>query len=138
MLQPKKVNNRKTKKTVRKWIAIICCSLVLLILAGVGAFLYFNRTMHLISALALAKATTPGSQMLAKELEKSGVAFSSVTQSGDWYDIELPNSAKVLFSTRKSIQEQIASLQLVTSRLTIEGKKFSILDFRFAKPVIVF
>jgi len=52
--------------------------------------------------------------------------------------ITLDNNAVILLSSQKDIQKQLASLQLTLSQLTIEGKQFKKLDFRFDKPFVTF
>jgi len=43
---------------------------------------------------------------------------------------------QVIISTKKSLTEQMSSLQLTIHQLTMEGKDFSGLDFRYDRPVI--
>ena len=70
-------------------------------------------------------------------LKKNDIAFESVYYMQDQtYVVVLPEGGEVVLSANKSFEEQISSLQLISSRLTIEGKRFSRLDFRFNKPVI--
>ena len=45
---------------------------------------------------------------------------------------------QVIVSLQKDLPTQIASLQLTIAHLTIEGKQFKQLDFRFDKPVLTF
>ena len=45
---------------------------------------------------------------------------------------------QVIVSLQKDLTLQIASLQLTIAHLTIEGKQFKQLDFRFDKPVLTF
>ena len=52
--------------------------------------------------------------------------------------VELENEGVVILSSKKDIRSQISSLQLILSRLTIEGKKLKILDFRYDNPVVSF
>lgn len=71
-------------------------------------------------------------------LQDNSVIFVDVFyQNGVIYLI--PEKGQVvLLSPDKDLAVQIASLQRITSQLTIEGKHFTRLDFRFDKPVIVF
>lgn len=54
------------------------------------------------------------------------------------YQVTFPSGETVLFSSKKDLTLQVSSLQLVRSRLTIEGKEFARLDLRFDKPVVIF
>lgn len=71
-------------------------------------------------------------------LKKANVPFSSITSSSDFYIIELSGGGQVIISSKKDLAVQISSLQLMLSRLTIEGKRIKSLDFRFDKPIINF
>lgn len=70
-------------------------------------------------------------------LKEKNVSFLFVTPSKEGgYIVTLPENAEVVMG-KENIPEQIASLQLITTRLTMEGKRFSRLDLRFDRPVIV-
>lgn len=75
---------------------------------------------------------------IRKELIGIGVSPLSVVATDEGYLIKVKEGEKILFSKDIDIATQISSLQLVLSRLTIEGKRFSRLDFRFEKPVVTF
>jgi hypothetical protein len=51
--------------------------------------------------------------------------------------IILETGEKVILSKKKSLDLQIASLQRISSRFTIEGKHFVLLDLRFDRPVLI-
>ncbi|HET9947069.1 MAG TPA: hypothetical protein VFQ63_03330, partial [Patescibacteria group bacterium] len=44
----------------------------------------------------------------------------------------------IIISLNKDIEQQVSSLQLTIRELTMEGKEFHRLDFRYDKPVITF
>ncbi len=67
-------------------------------------------------------------------LDKNGIQYQSVNIQNDL----MQNNSQVLLSTQKDLTEEIASLQLTIAHLTIEGKSFSRLDFRFDRPIISF
>lgn len=46
------------------------------------------------------------------------------------------NNKQIYISTTKNIPQEIASLQLIIRQLTMEGKEFHRLDFRYDRPVI--
>ena len=72
-------------------------------------------------------------------LEKNGISFSAVKIASDSsYLVTLQDGSKVILNQNKNLQNQISSLQLILSRLTIEGKRFKSLDFRYDKPVVSF
>lgn len=61
----------------------------------------------------------------------SAISQTSATAS-------LSQGGNVIFSLEKPLDQQMSSLQLIISRLTIEGKGFTRIDFRFNDPVISF
>jgi hypothetical protein len=72
-------------------------------------------------------------------LQKSGIPFASVENGNDsTYLVNLKDGGQVIIAQDKNVQNQISSLQLILSRLTIEGKRFKSLDFRYDKPVVLF
>ncbi|QQG40464.1 MAG: hypothetical protein HYV37_02735 [Candidatus Levyibacteriota bacterium] len=71
-------------------------------------------------------------------LKDKNISFSSVSPFDNAsYLVYLKTGEEVLFSSKKPYDMQVSSLQLIIARLTIEGKRFSRLDFRFDKPAII-
>lgn len=72
-------------------------------------------------------------------LQKNKISFEKILKNEDGsFTVNLRNGSTVIFSPKKDITKQITSLQLVLARLTIEGKKLKVLDFRYANPVASF
>lgn len=72
-------------------------------------------------------------------LEKANIKFTQAVSNSDGSQkIKLKDGSEIIFSYNKDLNRQIASLQLLLSRLTIEDKKLKTLDFRFASPVVSF
>lgn len=53
------------------------------------------------------------------------------------YVISTKDGGSAYLTKNKDLSDQLSSLQRILSRLTMEGKKFSRLDLRYDKPVIV-
>jgi len=71
-------------------------------------------------------------------LKAHSIDYKDVALSGKTtYTIQLSDGGNAYLATTKGIPEQLSSLQRILSRLTMEGKKFSRLDLRYDKPVIV-
>jgi len=70
------------------------------------------------------------------QLKAADIKYSSLTFQNDTYTVVLTSGSIVYFSSSKNIEQQIASLQLIISNLTIEGKSFTSLDFRYDKPTM--
>ncbi|MDP2637855.1 MAG: hypothetical protein Q8P26_02245 [Candidatus Levybacteria bacterium] len=65
--------------------------------------------------------------------------FSEVVVLGDSsYIVSFPKSGQARLSSQKDIGEQVSSLQRILRQLTIEGKSFENIDFRFKEPVVSF
>ena len=72
-------------------------------------------------------------------LEQQNISVKDTVSATDSSTlVTLDNGGEVLFSQKKNIQQQIASLQLIIRQLTIEGRQFKRIDLRFDNPVIVF
>lgn len=82
---------------------------------------------------------TSSSRELKELLDKNMIKYSAIHAGTAWsYIVTLESGEEILFSAKNKLEAQVSSLQLILSRLTIEDRKFSRLDFRFDKPVIVF
>lgn len=130
--QLKKERNIKRVKTA--FIALFFLSVILIFIEYLYLNFSFGKNFY-ISPIAQNKASVIIT--LEKELEKSNISFKSVQAKQDGsLLIELADGSSVIFSQKKDIKNQISSLQLVLTRLTIEGKKLKSLDFRFNNPVV--
>lgn len=144
-MHKKKEYPRKRKRFVRK---IIFFSIFLgsIFLLAIGTLFYFFemklRKPLYISPMPIIHAIQSNDSAkdneLQKALEKKQIAYTAMS-NGDNNSIivTLQKGGKVTFSSQKDIMSQIASLQYILSHLTMEGRQFSTLDFRFDKPVVV-
>lgn len=74
-----------------------------------------------------------------KILKDNNILVSRVLVLSDLsYEVIIPNNGQVKLSSKKDINRQIASLQRILRELTIEGKPFKSIDFRFEEPIISF
>jgi len=74
--------------------------------------------------------------LVKKEFEKLHLPILKITADADSYHVFLSDKSEIFFSSKKDINSQLASLQLILTRLTMEGKLYNKLDLRFDKPVI--
>jgi hypothetical protein len=72
-----------------------------------------------------------------QKVEKAHFPVKTIEEFDESYSVTLVSGETILFSKKKSLEQQISSLQLISSRLTIEGKHFISLDLRFDRPVLV-
>lgn len=74
-----------------------------------------------------------------KVLKDNNILVSRVLVLSDLsYEVTIPNNGQVRLSSQKNINKQITSLQRILRELTIEGKQFKSIDFRFDEPIISF
>ncbi|MEX2013092.1 MAG: hypothetical protein WD967_01680 [Candidatus Levyibacteriota bacterium] len=133
------LQNRKNRKN-RRYIKYVG---VLFLLLGIILVLYTSFTLanyYLFKKPILSplpKNFKSQNQDIRSILEKEKIKFSEIyTATDSSYLVNLEDGGQAIITPRKNIEEQVRSLQIVLSRLTIEGKRFKSLDFRFDKPVI--
>jgi len=99
-------------------------------------FLYFNGGKFLNP---VAKGSFSQETNLSQYLKAKGIDVLKVSTLYDSsYVVDLKDGEQIIFSDKKSLETQVSSLQLMLSRLKIEGKNFKILDFRYDNPVVSF
>lgn len=137
----KRVHNRSRRK-LRTILLFGSLPLFFLSFILVVVGIVLNREPDFISPLPLGKYITQRSNdsaQIQKFLRKAHIQYQGVYMTNDYsYVVKLKDGEMIFFSPKKPIDQQISSLQLVLSRLTIEGKRFSSLDFRFDNPVIIY
>ncbi len=138
MLLRKRRINKYNSKTGFKILLITI--LFIGLIATFFSFLYIHfyiSTYGFISPLSQTKETLLA--RVEEELEKQNISFGKVTSNSDGsLSVKLKDESEIIFSSKKNVSSQITSLQLMLSRLTIEGKKLKSLDFRFDNPVVSF
>jgi hypothetical protein len=134
----KKERHPKTKQT---FAYIAGATVGLLVLGSIP--LYYSRHKGLVSplpkqtfALNSTHTTDDKKQELQKLITQASFSANTIQKDHDGYVVTLSTGQQVLFSDSKDLHSQVSSLQLIYSRLTIEGKGFSRLDLRFDKPVL--
>lgn len=132
---------RLKKEKSKSRIKLIFLVLIFLLAALIFIeYLYLNFSLGRTTYISpIARDQESKIISLEKELEKSNVSFKTVTVSQDASMVVLLiDDGVVILSSKKDIKSQISSLQLILSRLTIEGRKLKTLDFRFDNPVVSF
>ncbi len=133
-----KINSRKKK------IKTILGVFLFLAILSLGILIYINFTKKslFISPLPVnyqlsSEADSDQQLLLLKKLLKeNNIEYSDITISGKYLVVNMKDKSKIIFSTDKDLSIQIASLQFILTRLTMESRRFSELDLRFDKPVI--
>ena len=137
LFSKRRINKYNSKQSVK---LVLITILLLGLISTFFAYLYINfyiGTYGFISPLSQNKET-----LLVKvedELTKQNISFGKVLLNSDGsLSVKLRDESEIIFSSKRSVKSQITSLQLMLSRLTIEGKKLKSLDFRFDNPVVSF
>ncbi len=143
MLLRKRINRKRGKKKI--FFILIIVIFLCICLAVTVYFLYGRNKKLFVSPLPHTRLPIvellgdKDTGQLERELAKKGVDFESIVISSDsGYIVQLKTGEEVLMSKTRSLDEQFSSLQVILPRLTMEGKRFTRLDLRFDKPVIVF
>lgn len=130
--QLKKEKIKSRTKTV--FIVLFFLSALLILIEYLFLNFSFGRTPYISP---ISKNQISSIIDLEKMLEKSNILFKNVSNNYDGnLVVELSDGGLITFSQKKDLKNQISSLQLVLSRLTIEGKKLKSLDFRFNNPIV--
>lgn len=102
-------------------------------------FVFNNFLLNKGEIVSPLSRTTVRNDSLEGVLIDSKIPFSKIERATDSsYLVFIKDGGVVSFSSTRDFRKQVSSLQLILSRLTIEGKRFKRLDLRFDKPVIVF
>lgn len=135
---------RKLKKKIFQQSKYFFFFIFFLLISSIGVFLwefYQSQRSSFISPISVpgGNFNIDKKQQLRSLLSKNNIPFSRIDSASDSsFLVELQNGGKILFSSSLPTNQELSSLQLILSRLTIEGKRLNLLDFRFDKPVITF
>lgn len=136
--------NRKIKRNKKRKALRLFIVLIFVIGLGITGWVIYNKSMQsgYISPLApnykinSVSSVDKSSQLLSKKLKDKNIEFEKIETKENFQRVLLSNKSEVIMSRDKDIDAQIASLQFILARLTMEGKGFKSLDLRFDKPVI--
>ncbi|KKR76623.1 MAG: hypothetical protein UU21_C0006G0014 [Candidatus Levybacteria bacterium GW2011_GWA2_40_8] len=133
MLQTKKTKKQNRRKRILVFIFFLGYVSLFLLLTG---FVWVGKLFPKTSLIS--PVSTQSQKSLGAILDKKNISYESVEKLDGYYLVKIIDGGEVLISDKKDLTEQASSLQLIVSRLKIEGKKFKRLDFRFDRPVIKF
>lgn len=134
------------KRRIKNFLRIVGKMTVLfaITLAILCGIVYSFRSTKVLSPLAadihrVLQGNFSGSSDLKALLQQQHLSVNSLAINSDGsFLVILTDGEEIIFSKNKNLQEQIASLQLIRNRLTIEGKMAHRVDFRFDNPVVTF
>lgn len=132
MLQ--KLRRRRSLKT-KLTVYIFCLALLGFVIFFINSLLLSQKPLF-ISPIGENNIDT---KKIEKILRDNNIMALNVSIASDLsYEIVISNNILVKLSSKKNINKQIASLQRILRELTIEGKPFKSIDFRFEEPIISF
>lgn len=103
-----------------------------------GVWAYTRSKFHIVTPLAVVQKNNIDTIEKVQNLcEENHINCTNIQKNNDsTITIILDPDQQVVISMQKDLSMQIASLQLTIAHLTIEGKRFHRIDFRFENPVI--
>ncbi len=77
---------------------------------------------------------------IKKILASKNIDATSVVEATNsaYITVQIKDGPKVYFSRSKDTEWQVTSLQLMLTRLTIDNKKPTTIDMRYARPIVKF
>lgn len=143
-MHKKGIQQRKWRTFLRKlsFFALLCLiSFVICLGIWLPALWQKRPLLTPLGTIAASAINDSQSQIMVGKVEalcgKYHVAFDSVSVASDSSIlVNVKDNGQAILSSKKDLENQVASLQLTISNLTIEGKRFDTLDFRFERPVI--
>jgi len=137
MLQKRRLKKERSKYRIKTLlILLICLSLLIVITEYLYLNFSFGRTTFISPIGKVSKSQVAS---LENALDKKNISFASANVNSDGsFTVELRDGGELILSSKKDLENQLSSLQLILSRLTIEGKKLKKLDFRYDNPVVSF
>lgn len=136
-MRKRKKNNKRKKSRLRKKLLLVFLFLLIFLSSILFVFMGFVINNKFIIS-PVTRQQVEKKITLEQELKKQKIEYSEIRILQDYYIIEIKDNGIALISQNKAIKKQVASLQLIINRLTIEGKRFKKLDFRYDKPLISF
>lgn len=130
------INPRRQKSLRKKIIIYITLLAILACIFFLFNFISFSGKPLFISPLG---KTNSDVLTVEKILKEKNISFAQLVALPDSsYEVGIVNNGLVRLSSTKDIGKQISSLQRMLVELTIEGKPFKSIDFRFSEPIISF
>lgn len=129
-------NTKRQKRSKQKITIYIFVLGIVMCIMFFSIFLYFFKKTSFISPLGKIDNNIA---MVEEKLKEKNIPFSHVLAlSNSVYQVNIPDNRDIKLSSVKDIDKQISSLQRILNQLTIEGKQFKSIDFRFSEPVVSF
>ncbi len=116
-------------------VGVICVILGVIVLSREPVFI---SPLPFLRSLGLASTNDASKKKIQDFMKAQNIPYKDISLAGKTtYIIKMTENGNAYITTNKDVSEQLSSLQRIHSRLTMEGKKFTRLDLRYDKPVIV-
>lgn len=133
-MQRAQVRTRYIRKKRR--FVFVLISLALIILIGLASLPFFAKRDLYISPVT---KNSDDAKKIETLLRDARILFLSISIDEDSsYKVKIEGGGEVVLSLKKDLERQITSLQPILKQLTIDGKKFNRIDFRYDKPLVVY
>lgn len=134
----------KKEKRVKKAFKFLL--LAIGILFGVCVLLYGIRYLLIITIfsnntiiLSPQSTSTVGKEDVAEILEKNALTYEDLVISTSSATVSFrTNESMVLLTKERSINDQVVTVQAILRRLSLDGKRATVVDLRYNKPIVKF
>lgn len=136
-MKKRRINIKRKENRLRKKL-LIFLFFILFFLTSIFSILFGFSVNKKFFISPITKQQSEKKAILEKELKKQNIDYLKIEILQDYFAVQIKDNGAVYIGQNKDIKKQVSSLQVIINRLTIEGKRFKKLDFRYAKPLISF
>lgn len=129
------IKTKRKQNKILKRVKIVSLLASFLVLFAIAELIYKNLVIGKPLYLDPISGSSSNSK-IADALYKRNIDYRNINEGSNYFVLELSRGEVVIISKNKDIAQQLSSLQLIQSRLKIEGKEFKSLDLRYAQPVV--
>jgi cell division septal protein FtsQ len=134
-MQRSPIRSRHSKK--KRLFLLVLLAIFLILLISVLFIPHFAKRSLYISPVT--KNSSQDAKKLESLLVDAQITFASISLHDDSsYRVLFEDGGEVILSIKKDIEKQITSLQPILKQLTIDGRRFNRIDFRYDKPLVVY
>lgn len=131
----RRIKDRNSRK--KRLLLLALSAIFLIVLIRVLFISHFAKKTLYISPVT--KNSSQDAKRIERLLIDAQIKFVSISlNEGSSYKVLLEDGEEVVLSLKKDLERQITSLQPILKQLTIDGKKFNRIDFRYDKPLVVY
>ncbi|HEX8965136.1 MAG TPA: cell division protein FtsQ/DivIB [Patescibacteria group bacterium] len=142
-----KLHKRKLRRIIKVIIFLFFIFLATICILFLCSVTIFKKKQIVLTPIGSVKNVQTDNQKMSPEVsdtmqklfDQFHLSVESINTGTDSAThILFSSGQEIVLSENKAMETQLASLQLIMNRLTIEGKQFNRIDLRFDNPVINF